>query len=323
MSVDAPATTPLVALAIGDTAGIGPEIALLALRDAELSRRARIVVLGPERLRPAAVPATSEPASLRGHGWMATADHGPVELGRVQRAAGLEALAALRAAHELALARRVAALVTAPASKEALHLAGERVEGQTELLGRWCGVERVEMMAVAGRLRVILCTRHMPLRRALDEVTTERVLDRARLFERTLRALGVARPRLAVCGWNPHAGEHGLLGTEDDEILAPAVAAARAEGLDVHGPVSPDSVFRQAAHGEWDGVVALWHDQAFIPLKLLDPAGGVTALCGLPYLRISPAHGTAFDIAGRGRADAANLIAALHKAVDWAGAWGP
>ncbi len=313
---------PLVALTIGDTAGIGPEIALLALRDEGLARRARLVALGPARLRPDDIQTTDDPASLRGHGWLATDDHGPVQVGRVQRAAGLEALAALRAAHELALLRRVAALVTAPVSKEALHLAGERVEGQTELLGRWCGVERVEMMAVAGKLRVILCTRHMPLRRALDEVTTARVLDRARLFDLTLRALGVERPRLAVCGWNPHAGEHGLLGSEDDEILAPAVAAARAEGLDVHGPISPDSVFRQAAHGEWDGVVALWHDQAFIPLKLLDPAGGVTALCGLPYLRLSPAHGTAFDIAGRGRADASNLIAALHKSVDWAPAWG-
>ena len=321
MSADPRAGRPLVALTVGDTAGIGPEIALSALRDEGLARRARLLVLGPARLRPDHIQSTDDPASLRGHGWMATDDHGPVATGRVQREAGLEALAALRAAHGLASARRVAALVTGPVSKEALHLAGERVEGQTELLGRWCGVERVEMMAVAGRLRVILCTRHMPLRRALDAIDTARVLDRTVLFARTLRALGIERPRLAVCGWNPHAGEHGLLGAEDDEILAPAVAAARAEGLDVHGPISPDSVFRQASQGEWDGVVALWHDQAFIPLKLLDPAGGVTALCGLPYLRLSPAHGTAFDIAGQGRADARNLIAALHLALDWAPGW--
>jgi 4-hydroxythreonine-4-phosphate dehydrogenase len=313
--------SPLVALTVGDTAGIGPEIASAVLRDEDLARRARLLVLGPARLRPAHVQATEAPEGMVGHGWMSTADHGPVQVGAVQRGAGLEALAALRAGHELALARRVDALVTGPVNKEALHLAGERVEGQTELLGRWCGVERVEMMAVAGRLRVILCTRHMPLRRALDTVTTERVLDRARLFERTLRSLGVQHPRLAVCGWNPHAGEHGLLGSEDDEILAPAVAVARAEGLDVHGPISPDSVFRQAAQGEWDGVVALWHDQAFIPLKLLDPLGGVTALCGLPYLRLSPAHGTAFDIAGQGRADARNLLAALRQALEWAPNW--
>lgn len=316
MSVDAPATTPLVALAIGDTAGIGPEIALLALRDAELSRRARIVVLGPERLRPAAVPATSEPASLRGHGWMATADHGPVELGRVQRAAGLEALAALRAAHELALARRVAALVTAPASKEALHLAGERVEGQTELLGRWCGTP-VEMLAIAGRLRVLLLTRHMPLKRAIERLDGERIASHLELLARELARFGIPRPRLACAGLNPHAGENGLLGSEEQELIAPALERLRQRGLDVAGPESPDTVFLRASQGRYDAVLALYHDQAFIPVKLADPLGGLTLLLGLPYLRFSPAHGTAFDIAGRGVADEQNLLAAVLEAARW------
>lgn len=311
---------PLVALSTGDPAGIGPEIVLQALREPALAAAARLVVCGPERLRPRDVPPAGDLGAQAGHSWLATADHSPVETGRVQRAAGLEALAALRAGHELALARRVGALVTAPVSKEALHLAGEQVEGQTELLGRWCGATRFEMLAVAGALRVMLCTRHMPLRQALLTVTTERVLDRLLLLDESLRAFGTARPRLALCGWNPHAGEHGLLGSEDGEILAPAVAAARARGLQVDGPVSPDSVFRLASRGAWDGVLALWHDQAFIPVKLLDPDGGVTVLCGLPYLRVSPVHGTAMDIAGSGRADARNLVAATLQAARWAAA---
>lgn len=316
---------PRLALTAGDPAGIGPEIVLAALADPELARAARLVVLGPGSLRPAHVPSCAADADLERapeRVWIDTGEHGGWTLGSVQLNAGRSALASLRRGHELALARRVAALVTAPVSKEALHLAGEHVEGQTELLGRWCGVERFEMMAIAGRLCVMLLTRHMPLRRALDLVTTERVLDRLLLFDESLRRFGRARPRLALAGWNPHAGEHGILGTEDDEILAPAVAAARARGLDVTGPVSPDSVFLAASRGTYDGVLALYHDQAFIPIKLLASDGGVTVIAGLPYLRVSPVHGTAFDIAGKGRADPSNLVGALRQAAAWAGRGG-
>ena len=164
----------------------------------------------------------------------------------------------------------------------------------------------------------MLLTRHMPLRRAIDSITTARVLDRLELFDESLRRFGRARPRLALAGLNPHAGEHGILGTEDDELLLPAVEAARAKGLDVHGPLSPDTVFLAASRGAYDGVLALYHDQAFIPIKLLAADGGVTVIAGLPYLRVSPVHGTAFDIAGRGKADPSNLIGALHRAVAWA-----
>lgn len=317
------AAAPLVALTIGDTAGIGPEIALHALQTPALQSAVRLVVLGPERWRPSTVPLAdvSRPGALsaqQGHSWLATSDHGPISVGRVQRAAGFESLAALRAGHELASAQQVGALVTGPVSKEALRLAGEVVEGQTELLGRWCGVQRFEMLVVAGRLRTMLCTRHMPLRQALLTVTTPLVLDRILLLDESLRGFGVLNPRLAVCGWNPHAGENGLLGSEDLEILAPAIAQARARGVRVDGPISPDSVFRLASHGEWDGVVSLWHDQAFIAAKLLDPEGGVTVLCGLPYVRVSPVHGTAMDIAGKGLADPTNLVAAVLQAAAWA-----
>jgi 4-hydroxythreonine-4-phosphate dehydrogenase len=207
-------------------------------------------------------------------------------------------------------------------SKRALHLAGERVEGQTELLGRWCGVARCEMLAVAGPLRVMLLSRHVPLARALELVTEERVLDRLELLDASLRKLGIPEPRLALAGLNPHAGEGGLLGSEEHERLEPALARARAAGLRVAGPVSPDAVFLQAARGVHDGVLALYHDQAFIPIKLLSADAGLTVIAGLPYLRVSPVHGTAFDIAGRGMASPRNLIAAVRQAAHWARAAG-
>ncbi len=311
---------PLLALTVGDPAGIGPEIALAALRDETLARAVRIVAIGPAILRPAHLAATdlrrAEPPV--GHAWIESAADEPWEIGRPQRSAGRAALAALRIGHDLARAGRVDALVTGPVSKEALHLAGEHVEGQTELLGRWCGVARFEMLAVAGPLRVLLLTRHMPLRRALDQITAERVLDRLVLLAEGLRALGCARPRLGLAGLNPHAGENGLLGGEEDEILRPAVQAARARDIEVEGPISPDTIFLQARAGRFDGILALYHDQAFIPIKLLSADAGVTVILGLPYLRVSPVHGTAFDIAGKGRASPANLRAALLQAGEWA-----
>jgi 4-hydroxythreonine-4-phosphate dehydrogenase len=312
---------PLLALTAGDPAGIGPEIVRAALDDASIESAMRLVVLGPGSLRPRdvrAIDMTDDLASIERAAWIDTGEHGGWTIGRAQRSAGRAALAALRAGHELAQSKRVTALVTAPVSKEALHLAGEKVEGQTELLGRWCGVERFEMMAIADKLVVMLLTRHMPLVRAIASITTERVLDRLDLLDASLKRFGVARPKLALAGLNPHAGEGGILGSEDEEILRPAVDAAKARGIDVAGPVSPDTVFLAASRGTYDGVLALYHDQAFIPVKLLSHDGGVTAIAGLSYLRVSPVHGTAFDIAGTGKASPANLIAALHRAANWA-----
>jgi 4-hydroxythreonine-4-phosphate dehydrogenase len=323
----APAERPVIALTLGDPAGIGPEVALAAARDGEVRARMRLVLIGPERLRPHAISKLSIGAlgawTERRDGtsadsvWIATTSDEEWETGKAQASAGRIALHALRIGHELAIARTVSALVTAPVSKTALHLAGERVEGQTELLGRWCGVNRHQMMAVAGSLRVMLLTRHMPLRRALDEITFERVLDHLRLLHETLRRMGFDRPRIALAGLNPHAGEGGLLGSEDQEMLLPAVEAARSDGLIVSGPVSPDSVFAQALGGAFDGVLALYHDQAFIPVKLLARDRGVTLIAGLPYLRVSPVHGTAFEIAGKGLASTAPMVGALLQAAEW------
>jgi 4-hydroxythreonine-4-phosphate dehydrogenase len=302
---------PRIGLAVGDPAGIGPEIALAALRDEQVRREMRLVVLGPAALAPSELPSSVE--------WRNTAAPQRWVMGRVHAECGRAALEALRAGVELARERRIDALVTCPVSKEALHAAGERVEGQTELLARWDGARRYQMIAVAGRMRVMLLTRHMPLAEALASVTGERVLDHLALLDETLRGWGFSHPKLALAGLNPHAGENGLLGREELDVLRPALERARERGLDVAGPVSPDSVFLQATRGAFDAVLALYHDQAFIPVKLAAPELGLTVIAGLSFLRVSPAHGTAFDIAGRGLASPRNLIAALRQAAAWAG----
>jgi 4-hydroxythreonine-4-phosphate dehydrogenase len=316
-----PGPRPLIALSAGDPAGIGPEIVAKALADEDVCRAVRVVVTGPDAVRPAHVPPLASGADVRAietAAWLATPTEGGWELGRPQASAGRAALAALRAAHELARAGRVDALVSAPVAKEALHLAGERVEGQTELLGRWCETPDVEMLGIARELRVLLLTRHVALRAALAALSRERVCTHLAVLADGLGRLGFAAPRLALAGLNPHAGENGLFGDEERSALAPAVLDARARGLDVTGPLAPDTVFLRAAQGEFDGVLALYHDQAFIPLKLHAPGEGLTVLLGLPYLRVSPAHGTAFDIAGTGRADARNLRVALLAAARYA-----
>ncbi len=317
MSHDGRGPLPLLALTVGDPAGIGPEICLLALESEAVRDAARVLALGPAALRPASVPLLSSPAELDHFGWIDTGTDGDWTPGRPQASGGDAALRALRRGAALAHVGGVDALVTGPVSKEALHLAGEEVEGQTQLLARWADAERVQMLAVAGELRVLLLTRHLPLREALDAITTERVLDHLRLLHGGLERFGFTRPRLALAGLNPHAGEAGLLGSEERELLAPAVAAARDEGIDVAGPLSPDSVFLRAKDGAYDGVLALYHDQGLIAAKLAAPRRSVTVLLGLPYLRVSPAHGTAFDVVGTGAADPTNLIEALRQAAAW------
>jgi 4-hydroxythreonine-4-phosphate dehydrogenase len=204
-------------------------------------------------------------------------------------------------------------------SKTALHLAGEPVEGQTELFQRWCGLERVQMVALAGPLRVGLVTRHLALRDAIEALNGPLVMAHLELLASFLGTLGLGKPRIGLAGLNPHAGEGGRFGHEELDFLNDAVVWARGQGVDVRGPLSPDAVFRDALEGRLDGVLALYHDQAFIPLKLIGGERAVTALAGMPYLRLSPVHGTAFDIAGRGLASHENLLETLLLAADWAG----
>ncbi|MDB5954876.1 4-hydroxythreonine-4-phosphate dehydrogenase PdxA, partial [Ramlibacter sp.] len=226
-----------------------------------------------------------------------------------------------------ALRGDIAALVTAPLHKEALSAAGVPFPGHTELLQAQAAAHAgvpvqqmpVRMMLANDELRTVLVSIHVSLRDAIEAVTFERVLQTLRITDRTLAAALGKRPRIGVAGLNPHAGEGGLFGREEIEFIAPAVQAARAEGVDVHGPFAPDTVFMRARRGEFDAVVAMYHDQGLIPVKYLGVEKGVNVTLGLPLVRTSPDHGTAFDIAGSGRADARSLIEAIRMARALAG----
>ncbi len=307
---------PYIALTMGDPAGIGPEIVGKVLERQDLRERMGILVIGLEAARPEGL--VDGFPELPGQAGFVEV-HGPStwEMGKPQAACGQAALSALQVGSDMAARGDVQALVTAPVCKEALHLAGEPVEGQTELLARWDGTERYEMVAVAGDMRVMLLTRHMALREAIASITPDSIGWHLDLFHETLRSIGIETPHIALAGLNPHAGEGGLFGDEETRILQPAIESARARGIRVSGPHSPDMVFLDASQGKSDGVLALYHDQAFIPLKLLSKGRGVTLISGLSYLRVSPVHGTAFDIAGKGIADETNLAAALEKAAKW------
>ena len=318
--------TPWVALTLGDPAGIGPELSLRLCAQDAVRASANLLLVGPGALIPSDIERVREPLELpdaRG-GLLAFETEGdPADWqpGVDEAASGRAALAALRAGHELAVRGIVDALVTSPVSKRALHMAGERCEGQTELLGRWCDVERFQMTVRFEELTVMLLTRHLPLVKALEEIHVERVLDHLRLLDETLRASGVDAPRLGLAGLNPHAGEVGILGSEEQEVLIPARDAARDEGLDVEGPLSPDSMFAETNRRRFDGLLTLYHDQAFLPLKLLAKDRGVTVLAGLPYPRVSPIHGTAYDLVGTGKASHENLAEAVHVAARIAPHW--
>lgn len=315
---------PLV-IACGDFAGIGPEVSLRAVARASLRESHRRFVLvgdrnhvlhtrnclgldlpiGPEHAVQLLDP-RSEPL--------------PAQLAPGGAVSALAALDYLRRAAEGCRSGEFAALITAPVSKEAILRAGVRFVGQTEFLAELAGGPEVSMMLLGddpgGRwLRVVLATTHLPLRLVPDALTVP-VIERAiRNAAEACRLLRLPRARVAVCGLNPHAGEGGLLGDEDVRVIAPAVAATRARGIDVTGPLSGDTVFHQAWRGDYDVVVAMYHDQGLAPLKLVAFDRGVNWTLGLPFVRTSPDHGTAFDIAGRGVADASSMDAAVRLAI--------
>ena len=257
-------------------------------------------------------------------------------MGRVHADAGRAAARCIEAAARLAQSGAAAALVTAPVHKEALSAAGVPHPGHTELLAELAGGVPVRMMLANAQLRVVLVTIHVALRRAIEQLDTAGVLDTLRITHRAARGWALGQdgegrprlPRIAVAGLNPHAGEGGLFGDEETRIIAPAIAAARAEGIDAQGPFAPDTVFMRARHappghpGEFDVVVAMTHDHGLIPVKYLGVDEGVNVTLGLPFVRTSPDHGTAFDIAGSGRADPASLCAAIAMARALTGAPG-
>ena len=334
-----------IAITMGDAAGIGPEIVVKAFRDASGETRDCFVVGDVATMRRAAqavrpgggvdfpiaiIKAPAEALALPG-GCVGVLDAitlaAPVPWGQVSAHAGRAAADCVVWAARAALRGEIAALVTAPLHKEALAAAGVTFPGHTELLqaeaAAWLGKSVAEvpvrMMLANDELHTVLVSIHMSLREALDAVTFDNVLQTLRITHEALaKALGRA-PRIGVAGLNPHAGEGGLFGREEIEVIAPAIAAASAQGLQVSGPFAPDTVFMRARAiggkpGEFDVVVAMYHDQGLIPVKYLGVDKGVNVTLGLPLVRTSPDHGTAFDIAGTGRADASSLIEAIRAA---------
>jgi len=302
-----------LALTVGDPAGIGPEIVLKALA-AERRPPAEWVVYGPaaaleERARRFGLPG---PAALAAT--VVDVACGPVPLGEVSAEGGRAAAAAVQAAAADAVAGRVRGLVTAPLNKESLRAAGHPWPGHTELLAEAAGVRDVAMLFVGGGLRVALLTIHRSLRSVPDAITRVEAERVVRLVHRELPRLGAKERRIALCGVNPHAGEHGLFGREDEEVLRPAALALRAEGIAVSGPLPADTVFVRAQAGEFDAVVAAYHDQGLVPVKLLAFGRAVNVTLGLPFVRTSVDHGTAFDIAASGTADAGSLLEAMSLA---------
>lgn len=317
-----------VAISMGDPAGIGPEVTLAAIATRQVARNVEPILVGhralyeetAQRLRlrlafsswqpgdpvPRGAVAVFEVARLTARDRVAAA---PTVAG------GRAAYAAIVAATRLVLDGYAGALTTAPISKANLAAAGCGATGHTELLAELAGGADVRMMMIGDKLRVALATTHLALAAVPSRINRRLVRDTIRIAADALRSqLGVPRPRIAVAGLNPHAGEGGLYGREEIEIIKPAVAQARRGGIDVTGPLAADSAFPLALRGQFDAVVCMYHDQALAPFKLLHFSDGVNFTAGLPFVRTSPDHGTAYDIAGRGQADPRSMVAAIRMA---------
>ncbi|HUP04142.1 MAG TPA: 4-hydroxythreonine-4-phosphate dehydrogenase PdxA [Bryobacteraceae bacterium] len=305
---------PTLVLTMGDPAGVGPEIVLRALADPEIAPLARWIVAGDARV-------LAMTAGLGGIPFDAACvldvpALGPLEgfaFGRLSAGCGRAAIEYVRAAAELCLRGEASAMVTAPINKEAVARSGRAFSGHTEYIAELCGAAESRMLLVSDRLAVVHVSTHIALRNAC-ELKQDRIVRTIELGHGAMRRLGFEQPRIAVCGLNPHAGEHGLFGREDAEIIAPAIEAARAKGIAASGPHAPDTVFLQAVRGAYDLVVAMYHDQGHIPMKLLDFEGGVNVTLGIPIIRTSVDHGTAFDIAGKNQANPRSMKQAIRMA---------
>jgi 4-hydroxythreonine-4-phosphate dehydrogenase len=327
--------SPLVAITMGDAAGIGAEIIMKSLGHAEVSARCRPLVIGEaERLRAAGrimgsslavrvVPPAEIETTVFENGVVNCIDLGliPPDLpwGKLSPIAGAAAFRYVETATKLAMAGRIDAICTAPLNKEALHAGGYLYPGHTEMLAALTGVDEVSMMLTAPNLRVIHVTTHIGLIDAIERIEpglVERTIARG---YSVLEGAGFQRRRIGVCGINPHAGENGLFGRgEEAEKIAPAITACRAKGWDVEGPLPADTLFFRASRGDFDMVVAMYHDQGHAPIKVLGIEAGVNITVGLPVIRTSVDHGTAFDLAGTGAADERSMIEALRQAAELA-----
>ena len=303
---------------MGDPAGIGPEIVLQALADPEIAPLAHWIVAGDAAVLAKAERVTGLPlnsAELRHIEGLG--DGTDFAFGRMSARCGAAAVEYVREATEMCLRGEAVAMVTAPLNKEAVTLSGRPFTGHTEYIAGLCGGCESRMLLWSEKLSTVHVTTHIALRRACES-TSERILRTIELGHEAMQLLGMERPRIAVCGLNPHAGEHGLFGEEDERAIAPAIETARARGIECSGPHAPDTVFLQAVRGGYDLVVAMYHDQGHIPMKLIDFEGTVNISLGIPIIRTSVDHGTAFDIAGKNRADARSMKQAMRVAAKMA-----
>jgi len=322
-------TLPIVGITMGDPAGVGPEVVMKALARADAYKLCRPLVIGDKRqlerarallnlkLDVISIPGPEKAKFAQGAVEVIDLSPVPADLpyGRVSAAAGEAAYRYIERAVKLALDRSIDAICTAPINKEALNAAGHKFPGHTELLAKLTGTPEVSLTLLAPKLRVIHVTAHIGLLDAIEKIDAalvERTIARGRDL---LTRAGFPDPRIGVCGVNPHAGEGGLFGRGEEETkIVPAVAAARTRGWKVDGPLPADSLFYLAARGDYDLVVAMYHDQGHGPVKAMGLEHGVNVTAGLPIVRTSVDHGTAFDIAGTGKADERSMIEALRQA---------
>jgi len=320
---------PLIAITMGDPAGIGPEIIAKALLRQEIWEICKPVVVGdlPTMERAIELLGTDQRTrplrsllEMKGVGEIpvlqaATEDLRDLSWGQVDPRGGRAQVEFIRVAVDLALEDKVRAMVTAPINKVGLRLAGVPFPGHTEMLAHLTGTKRFAMMLAGEKLRVVPVTIHCSLKEAIESLSEDAIWEKGLLTYDALRNwFRVERPKLAVCGLNPHAGDGGLFGDEEQRIIEPAVERLRKEGIDAEGPMVPDAVFRMAAQGQYQAVLAMYHDQGLIPVKLLEMEKAVNLTLGLPIIRTSVDHGTAYDIAGKGIASEESLVQAIKLA---------
>ena len=332
---------PIIAITMGDPASIGPEIAVKALLREEIRSACRPLLIGDAGVftqiiakldLPAAVHAVDRVADARFEPGMVdvfdlkNVDLSALEFGTISAMAGHASFEAVRTAIELAMKGEVAATVTGPINKKSINEAGHHFAGHTEIYAHFTGTKKYAMLLVEEHLNVIHVSTHVSLRQACDLVKKERILEVIELLHSGLQQLGQKDLRIGVAGLNPHAGDNGLFGTEDDLEILPAVEEARRRGYEVDGPVPPDTLFAKAVTGAYGGIVAMYHDQGHIPFKLtgfkwnaekgqMDSVKGVNITLGLPIIRTSVDHGTAFEIAGKGIASPDAMVLAIQSAV--------
>lgn len=333
---------PILGISMGDPSGIGPEISVKALSRQDVYEQCRPLMVGDAKVMAAACGIAGHPeirinpiSSVEDcrFEWgtidvfdLKNVDPARLKIGSLDTMSGEAAFSSVKRLIELALSGKIDATITNPLNKEAINLAGHHYSGHTEIYAEFCGTQKYSMMLAEGDLRVVHVSTHVSLREACDRVKKDRVLEVIQLADSACRKLGISRPRIAVAGLNPHAGENGLFGREELDEIIPAIEEVRNLGLAAEGPIPPDTVFSKAAGGIYDIVVAMYHDQGHIPMKVLGfqfdkekqawkSVDGVNITLGLPIIRSSVDHGTAFDLAGKGIASEASLVSAIKYGI--------